>query len=278
MPVSPYQVNLIPQSKWRLNALKLRPEPFDCDAHHVYANMSHRVHGETIVLEALKLLTAQLSSARTATDIGSALYAVSGRFGFTTGLGLDVTKLFDDLGESIIFAPRREAIETLHALRPMSQHPLVVHAFTTDRPFQMSDVRTIKRYTEDEWWGFFPSYFRGFDGLVVPVHANGSLAWYVAFAGARPDLSSGVTAMMSCAAHAGYLRFRELIQPGKSEGPLTEREAECLQLVAQGKTDSEIGGILRISPRTVRFHVGNAKTKLGVTTRIQAIAKRLGAA
>ena len=60
--------------------------------------------------------------------------------------------------------------------------------------------------------------------------------------------------------------------------PLTPREAECLRLVSQGITDEQIAVELNISPRTVRFHIGNAKTKLGVTTRIQAVAKRLGAA
>ena len=49
--------------------------------------------------------------------------------------------------------------------------------------------------------------------------------------------------------------------------------------VADGKTDFEVGKILSISPRTVRFHIRNAKTKLGVATRIQAVAKRvIGAA
>jgi DNA-binding CsgD family transcriptional regulator len=46
--------------------------------------------------------------------------------------------------------------------------------------------------------------------------------------------------------------------------------------VADGKTDVEVGKILDISPRTVRFHINNAKVKLGVSTRIQAVAKRLG--
>lgn len=237
-----------------------------------------RVHGEKIVLEAIKILAAQLTSARNAADIGTTLYATAGRFGFTTGLGLDVTRQFDVFGESIIFAPRRDAIEMLHAERPLAEHPLVIHAQTTDRPFFMSEVRALKSYSEDQWWEFFPAYFRGYEGVVVPVHDRGTLAWYVAFAGARPDLSPAVVAMMSCAAHAGYHRFRELLQPGKGGSPLTDREGECLHLVAKGKTDSEIGSILKISPRTVRFHVGNAKAKLGVTTRIQAIAKQLGAA
>lgn len=230
------------------------------------------------MLEALRLLTAQLSSARSATDIGTALFSLAGRFGFTTGLVFDATKIFGDVGEAIIVAPRREAVESLHAEQPLSDHPLVIHARATDQPFAMSQVRTMNRFTDEEWWGFFPPYFRGFSGLVVPVHDGGRLAWYAAYSGAHPDLSSRAFAIMSCATFAGYDTFKQLMDPRKNDGPLTEREAECLQLVAQGKTDSEIGDILRISPRTVRFHVGNAKTKLGVATRIQAIAKQLGAA
>ncbi len=237
-----------------------------------------RVHGEWVVLEALRLLTTQLSSARSATDIGTALFSTASRFGFTSGLGFDATKLFDDFGEAIIFAPARESIETFHADQPLSEHPLVVHASNTDKPFLMSEVRIAKHFSEEQWWEFFPSFFRGYNGLVVPVHSGGRLAWYTGFAGAHPDLSPRVVALMSCAAHAGFDCFRQLMDPRKNDGPLTEREGECLQLVAQGKTDSEIGTILKISPRTVRFHVGNAKTKLGVTTRIQAIAKQLGAA
>lgn len=230
------------------------------------------------MLESLKLLTSQLSSARTASDIGTALYSTAGKFGFTTGLGLDVTKLFDDLGEAIIFAPRREAIEVLHAERSLAHHPLVVYAHSKNQPFLMSEVRVAKNFSDEQWWELFPAYFRGYEGLVVPIHDRAGLAWYVAFAGAHADLSQSAIAMMSCAAHAGYQRFNEFLRPGRSDSPLTEREAECLQLVAQGKTDAEIGGILSISPRTVRFHVGNAKAKLGVATRIQAIAKQLGAA
>ena len=230
------------------------------------------------MLEALKLLTAQLSSARTGEDIGTAFGSAAARFGYTTALSFEVTKLFDDFGEAIIFATRRTAIENLNVDRRLAEHPLVVHAASTEQPFVMSEIRIMQHFTEEQWWNFFPPYFQGFEGVVVPVHENGRLAWYVAFAGAHPELSPRAIALLSCAAHAGYRRFRDLMDPKKSDGPLTDREGECLQLVAKGKTDSEIGTILKISPRTVRFHVGNAKLKLGVTTRIQAIAKQLGAA
>lgn len=51
---------------------------------------------------------------------------------------------------------------------------------------------------------------------------------------------------------------------------LTPRELECMRLVAEGKTSKEIARILRITSRTVDFHVQNATDKLGATSRSQA--------
>ncbi|NGO52983.1 LuxR family transcriptional regulator [Mesorhizobium camelthorni] len=53
---------------------------------------------------------------------------------------------------------------------------------------------------------------------------------------------------------------------------LTPREYECLQWAARGKSAWDIGGILGIKPRTAAFHLDNAKKKLGVRTKNQAIA------
>lgn len=54
---------------------------------------------------------------------------------------------------------------------------------------------------------------------------------------------------------------------------LSEREVETLTWAARGKTSAEIAVILNLTKRTVDFHVDNARTKLGVTTRIQAVVK-----
>jgi LuxR family quorum-sensing system transcriptional regulator SolR len=53
--------------------------------------------------------------------------------------------------------------------------------------------------------------------------------------------------------------------------PMTARESEVLAWVAAGKSDWAIGRILNISGKTVNFHVENAKRKLGVGTRMQAV-------
>jgi DNA-binding CsgD family transcriptional regulator len=54
---------------------------------------------------------------------------------------------------------------------------------------------------------------------------------------------------------------------------LTQREAEVLAWVAQGKTNRETGAILEMSPRTVQKHLERIFSKLGVESRTGAILK-----
>ena len=58
---------------------------------------------------------------------------------------------------------------------------------------------------------------------------------------------------------------------------LTDRERDALAWVAEGKSDWEISVIFGLSETTVRFHVDNARRKLGAVNRAQAVA-RLAAA
>jgi DNA-binding CsgD family transcriptional regulator len=59
---------------------------------------------------------------------------------------------------------------------------------------------------------------------------------------------------------------------------LSGREREVLALVAQGRTNREIGERLFISQKTVGVHVGNILAKLDVSGRVEAaaVAIRLG--
>jgi LuxR family maltose regulon positive regulatory protein len=55
--------------------------------------------------------------------------------------------------------------------------------------------------------------------------------------------------------------------------PLSERELEVLQLIAEGLTNREIGQRLFITPGTVKVHTSNIYGKLGVHSRTQAVAQ-----
>jgi DNA-binding CsgD family transcriptional regulator len=54
---------------------------------------------------------------------------------------------------------------------------------------------------------------------------------------------------------------------------LTPRERDCMAFVAEGKSDWEISVILGISQSTAKFHVDNARRKLGAVNRAQAVAR-----
>lgn len=62
------------------------------------------------------------------------------------------------------------------------------------------------------------------------------------------------------------------------ESPLTPRELEVLQLLAEGLTNQEIGTRLDLSSRTIKTHVQNLLSKLDVPDRTGAVARafRLG--
>ena len=67
---------------------------------------------------------------------------------------------------------------------------------------------------------------------------------------------------------------------GTSDSPekLTERETEVLRLLAEGKANKEIAADLVIGEKTVKTHVSNVLSKLGVSSRTQAAlyAMRIG--
>jgi transcriptional regulator EpsA len=63
--------------------------------------------------------------------------------------------------------------------------------------------------------------------------------------------------------------------PGTSARILTVREQEILRWIYRGKSNFEVGAILKISPLTVKNHVQKILRKLNVVNRTQAVGKAL---
>ncbi|MEU4685765.1 response regulator transcription factor [Streptomyces xinghaiensis] len=68
--------------------------------------------------------------------------------------------------------------------------------------------------------------------------------------------------------------FAERIRPAAAaphDLPLTPRELEVLRLIADGRSNSEIAGVLLISQETVKTFVSRILTKLHLRDRVQAV-------
>ena len=63
---------------------------------------------------------------------------------------------------------------------------------------------------------------------------------------------------------------RSLVAPHRGIAALTARERDVLLLVAQGRSNRDIGQVLSIGERTVQTHLGNVLTKLQLASRTQA--------
>jgi NarL family two-component system response regulator LiaR len=64
-------------------------------------------------------------------------------------------------------------------------------------------------------------------------------------------------------------------QPLGHDPKLTERELEVLKLMVEGLNNTQIAGKLMVSPSTIKSHVSNILSKLGVGSRTEAVTLAL---
>jgi len=98
------------------------------------------------------------------------------------------------------------------------------------------------------------------------------------------DVSADDLARAIRAAHAGRATLspeaaQSLVetsnQPPALGLDLTEREREVLALMVEGLNNTQIAGRLTVSPSTIKSHVSNVLSKLGVASRTEAVTLAL---
>jgi two-component system, NarL family, response regulator LiaR len=92
---------------------------------------------------------------------------------------------------------------------------------------------------------------------------------YDELATAIQDAYAGKSAVKAEITHA-LIRMAD--KPSTHSFQLNPREVDVLRLIVHGQSNAQIANELHIAESTVKYHVGNVLSKLGVTTRTEAAA------
>jgi len=74
---------------------------------------------------------------------------------------------------------------------------------------------------------------------------------------------------------AAQVLIQDMKEPPAPSFDLTDREREILELMVEGLPNTAIADRLVVSQSTVKFHVSNVLSKLGVSSRTEAVALAL---
>jgi LuxR family quorum-sensing system transcriptional regulator CciR len=173
---------------------------------------------------------------------------------------------------------------TMRTKRHFTQDPVIHACQKTAAPFLWSELDRIiqlssaqRKILEDVRKAGFGAAF------TVPIHIPGECIGSGSFAvtqGKRFDRS--VIPLVQYVASFAFEAARRLAlkpdqlrsEPAAAPG-LTQRQLDCIVLMAQGKSDWDVGKILGISRRTVQEHIDAARKRYGVASRMQLIVRML---
>ena len=102
--------------------------------------------------------------------------------------------------------------------------------------------------------------------------ANGYLLKDVSAQELINSVRRAVAGQPSLSPEAARVLMKNVSEPAQPHQDMTGRELEILALMVQGLSNNEIAERLIVSQSTVKFHVSNILSKLGVTGRTEAVA------
>jgi LuxR family transcriptional regulator, activator of conjugal transfer of Ti plasmids len=161
--------------------------------------------------------------------------------------------------------------------------PIIARSIATTLPFTWSIRNGRSGLTQQQRRFFDEADDHGIaHGFTIPIHdRSGKVATLTV---ATSDDRSEIENLLRSHQHALHLIAiylhawirRSLPTSERALRPvLTQREIACIQWAGRGKSALDTAEILRIRPRTVVFHIENAKRKFGVATLQQAVAHAL---
>lgn len=161
----------------------------------------------------------------------------------------------------------------------LGDSPVILHLRTATVPFQYDFDKPTARFTYSRPFEEPRDLFSRFNlprGAHFPVHDSSGNRGAVSFAGdRRPFTLMEMVDLTYLSIHV-YNRLAEIRDmDNRATEMLTEREIDCLNWTAAGKTSVEIAEILGLSEHTINHYLNRATKKLDTVNRTQAVAKAL---
>lgn len=139
----------------------------------------------------------------------------------------------------------------------------------------VADARVLVLTDPDDHDGVLEAFAHGADAC-LPVSASLADLAHSVRALASGEWVVNQAQLLDLMEHGGRTGARDGHRADVMEG-LTGREVEVLQLLVQGATTGQIAQKFGIAPVTVRSHVQSILGKLGVHSRLEAVAAFLAA-
>lgn len=163
-------------------------------------------------------------------------------------------------------------VERFQARRLYASDPIHRASHRTNVGFAWSAVQSIITLTAADRSILAEAHEAGLgDGFTIPAHIPGELNGSCSFAMAPGEMLDHrqlpLVQLVGSFAFEAARKISRIHEPQSEWPSLTERQAECVALVARGKTDWEISQILGIGQETVIQHVKDARDRYGVTKR-----------
>jgi DNA-binding CsgD family transcriptional regulator len=193
-------------------------------------------------------------------------------------LNLPPITSFDLQGNTIITSWPAELLSIYDQEGLMVNSPVLRRLRTSTLPF-FHDTSRSNWPRDDGKTGVVATLFERFRMMrcaYFPTHEPSGARGAVSFAGDREPFTPVEMRELSYIAIHVFDRLAEIRNlDTRMTDTLTDREIDCLNWTAAGKTSAEIAEILDLSEHTVNHYLNRATKKLDTVNRTQAVAKAL---
>ena len=246
----------------------------------------------TAMQSSLATILSDLDALKTEHAFKQKFESVFASFGFSryAYVGIDATEIDEDRDKPLagVYLTNLPNDWVMHYLKEdyANIDPVIKDCATTRLPITWTEKYRANARSKNEGLVMEDAWENGMKrGMTIPIHGPGrELGIFTLNADMNEREFREISERTKYELQSIAYFFHDPVQRALKTEPesvplpvaLTQREVEILRWTVAGKTAWEIGAILKISERTVNFHVQNVMEKFGVHNKTHAAAKAMG--